>query len=108
MATTEATNNGPKEQAFFAEEAIKQILVRISNVLQELEICDAVFIVDDGIEREEVRDPSQIMKENVKTDEKKEGDEEKKEAVSDDKAEVVELDDNIPTKYSNGNHQSYQ
>ena len=31
-------------------------------------------------------------KEDVKTDEKKEGDEEKKEAVSDDKAEVVELD----------------
>ena len=47
-------------------------------------------------------------KEDVKTDEKKEGDEEKKEAVSDDKAEVVELDDNIPTKYSNGNHRSYQ
>ena len=26
MATTEAINNGPKEQAFFAEEASKQIL----------------------------------------------------------------------------------
>ena len=92
MATTEATNNRPKEQAFFVEEASKQILVRISNVLQDLEICDAVFIVDHGIEREEIRAPSQIMKEDVKTDEKKEGDEEKKEAVSDDKAEVVELD----------------
>ena len=91
MATTEATNNRPKEQAFFVEEASKQILVRISNVLQDLEICDAVFIVDHGIEREEIRAPSQIMK-DVKTDEKKEGDEEKKEAVSDDKAEVVELD----------------
>merc|ERR1712088_46268 len=61
MATTEATNNGPKEQAFFAEEASKQILVRISNVLQDPEICDAIFIVDDGVEREEVRAPSQIM-----------------------------------------------
>ena len=49
MATTEATNNRPKEQAFFVEEASKQILVRISNVLQDLEICDAVFIVDHGI-----------------------------------------------------------
>merc|ERR1712088_622317 len=61
MATTEATNNGPKEQAFFAEEASKQILVRISNVLQDTEICDAVFIVDDGVEREEIRAPSQVM-----------------------------------------------
>merc|ERR1712088_564103 len=61
MATTEATNNGPKEQAFFAEEASKQILVRISNVLQDPDICDAVFIVDDGTEREEIRAPSQVM-----------------------------------------------
>ena len=60
MATTEA-NNTPKEQAFFAEEASKQILVRISNVLQDPDICDAIFIVDDGIEREEIRAPSQIM-----------------------------------------------
>merc|ERR1712212_1313569 len=60
MATTEA-NNTPKEQAFFAEEASKQILVRISNVLQDPEICDAIFIVDDGIDREEIRAPSQIM-----------------------------------------------
>jgi len=51
----------PKEQAFFAEEASKQILVRISNVLQDPDICDAIFIVDDGIEREEIRAPSQIM-----------------------------------------------
>jgi len=61
MATTEANNNAPKEQAFFAEEASKQILVRISNVLQDPEICDAIFIVDDGIDREEIRAPSQIM-----------------------------------------------
>merc|ERR1712150_120110 len=61
MANTEATNNGPKEQAFFAEEASKQILVRISNVLQDPEICDAVLIVDDGVEREEIRAPSQVM-----------------------------------------------
>merc|ERR1712212_866038 len=60
MATTEA-NNTPKEQAFFAEEASKQILVRISNVLQDPEICDAIFIVDDGIHREEIRSPSQII-----------------------------------------------
>ena len=26
MATTEATNNGPKEQAFFAEEALSQVI----------------------------------------------------------------------------------
>jgi len=57
MATTE----GPKEQAFFAEEASKQILVRVANVLQDPEICDAIFIVDDGVEREEIRAPSQIM-----------------------------------------------
>ena len=61
MATTEATNNGPKEQPFFEEEASKQILVRISNVLQDRDICDAIFIVDDGTEREEIRAPSQVM-----------------------------------------------
>merc|ERR1712212_721184 len=60
MATTEA-NNTPKEQAFFAEEASKQILVRFSNVLQDPDICDAIFMVDDGVEREEIRAPSQIM-----------------------------------------------
>merc|ERR1712088_506180 len=61
MATTEATNNGPKEQAFFAEEASKQILVRVAGVLQDPDICDAVFIVDDGNEKEEIRAPSQVM-----------------------------------------------
>merc|ERR1712088_771938 len=63
MTNTEATNgsNGPKDQAFFAEEASKQILVRVAGVLQDPDICDAVFIVDDGNEKEEIRAPSQVM-----------------------------------------------
>ena len=56
MVTTEA-NKTTKEQAFFAEEASKQILVRISNVLQDTDICDAIFIVDDGIERKKSEPP---------------------------------------------------
>jgi len=61
MASTESANNAPKEQAFFAEEASKQILIRIAGVLQDPDLCDASFIVEDGAEKEEIRAPSQIM-----------------------------------------------
>lgn len=61
MTSTEAANAAPKEQAFFAEEASKQILIRVAGVLQDPDICDASFIVDDGTEKEEIRAPSQIM-----------------------------------------------
>jgi len=61
MTSTESANAAPKEQAFFAEEASKQILIRVAGVLQDPEICDATFVVDDGTDREEIRAPSQIM-----------------------------------------------
>ena len=61
MTSTELANTGAKDQAFFAEEASKQILVRIAGVLQDPDICDAVFIVEDGTESEEICAPSQIM-----------------------------------------------
>jgi len=61
MTSTESANAPAKEQAFFAEEASKQILVRISSVLQDPDICDATFVVDDGTDTEEICAPSQIM-----------------------------------------------
>jgi len=61
MTSTETANTAPKEQAFFAEEASKQILIRIAGVLQDPDLCDASFIVEDGAEKEEIRAPSQIM-----------------------------------------------
>jgi len=61
MASTETANAAPKEQAFFAEEASKQILIRIAGVLQDPDLCDASFMVEDGAEKEEIRAPSQIM-----------------------------------------------
>merc|ERR1712038_627131 len=59
--STEAASTAPKEQAFFAEEASKQILIRIAGVLQDPDLCDASFIVEDGADKEEIRAPSQIM-----------------------------------------------
>merc|ERR1712038_2207990 len=59
--STEAASTAPKEQAFFAEEASKQILIRIAGVLQDPDLCDASFIVEDGANKEEIRAPSQIM-----------------------------------------------
>jgi len=61
MTSTETANSAPKEQAFFAEEASKQILIRIAGVLQDPDLCDASFIVEDGADKEEIRAPSQIM-----------------------------------------------
>merc|ERR1712038_1564752 len=59
--STEAASTAPKEQAFFAEEASKQILIRVAGVLNDPDLCDASFIVEDGPEKEEIRAPSQIM-----------------------------------------------
>lgn len=61
MTSTESANTPVKEQAFFAEEASKQILVRVASVLQDPDICDATFLVDDGTDTEEICAPSQIM-----------------------------------------------
>merc|ERR1712156_1081404 len=61
IMSTEAASTAPKEQAFFAEEASKQILIRIAGVLQDPDLCDASFIVEDGADKEEIRAPSQIM-----------------------------------------------
>merc|ERR1712156_893740 len=61
IMSTEAASTAPKEQAFLAEEASKQILIRIAGVLQDPDLCDASFIVEDGADKEEIRAPSQIM-----------------------------------------------
>ena len=37
------------------KEVRKQILFEVANVLQDPEICDTIFIVGDGIERQEIR-----------------------------------------------------
>lgn len=59
--TGETANTGTKDQAFFAEEASRQILQRVANVLSDPDICDATFIVEDGNEKEEINAPSQLM-----------------------------------------------
>jgi len=59
--TGETANTGSKDQAFFAEEASRQILQRVANVLSDTDICDATFIVEEGLEREEIKAPSQLM-----------------------------------------------
>ena len=43
------------------KEASKQILLRIAGVLQDPDLCDASFIVEDGADKEEIRAPSQLM-----------------------------------------------
>ncbi len=44
---------------FFSEEATRQILMRIANVFNDPDLCDAVFVV--GQQREEICTPSQFM-----------------------------------------------
>lgn len=65
MVATDTNNNaaaaGAKDQAFFAEEASRQILVRVASVLQDPDLCDATFVVEDGNEKEEIKAPTQFM-----------------------------------------------
>lgn len=64
MAVTDTNNTsaaGAKDQAFFAEEASRQILVRVASVLQDPDLCDATFVVEDGNEKEEIKAPTQFM-----------------------------------------------
>ena len=56
-----AAQSGPKEQAFFSEEATRQILTRIANVFNDTDLCDATFVVKEGTEKEEIMAPSQFM-----------------------------------------------
>jgi len=49
------------EQSFFSEEASRQILLRIANVFNDPELCDAVFVLGDGEKEEEIPAPSQFM-----------------------------------------------
>ena len=52
---------GPKKQAFFSEECTQQILTRIANVFNGTDICEATFVVGEGVEKEEIMAPSQFM-----------------------------------------------
>jgi len=56
-----AAASAPKEQAFFAEEATRQILTRIANVFNDTDLCDATFKVGEGADMEEIPAPSQFM-----------------------------------------------
>lgn len=56
-----AAQTGPKEQAFFSEEATRQILTRIANVFNDTDLCDATFVIGEGAEKEEIMAPSQFM-----------------------------------------------
>lgn len=49
------------ESSFFSEEASRQILLRIANVFNDPELCDAVFVLGDGDKEEEIPAPSQFM-----------------------------------------------
>lgn len=51
----------PKAQAFFTEEASRQILLRIASVCDDKDLCDATFIFGDDDNMEEIRAPSQFM-----------------------------------------------
>ena len=61
------TTTQPQEQprtvvTFFAEEATRQILLRIANVFNDPDLCDVTFIVGDDHEtKEEICAPSQFM-----------------------------------------------
>ena len=59
MTSTETASSAPKEQAFFAEEASKQILIRIA---EDPELCDASFIVED-VEKEVVEKEEEKVEE---------------------------------------------
>merc|ERR1712109_392690 len=49
------------ESNFFTEEASRQILLRIANVFNDPDLCDAVFLVGEGEKQEEIPAPSQFM-----------------------------------------------
>merc|ERR1712112_561611 len=49
------------ESNFFTEEASRQILLRIANVFNDPDLCDAVFMVGEGDKQEEIPAPSQFM-----------------------------------------------
>merc|ERR1712112_114682 len=49
------------ESNFFTEEASRQILLRIANVFNDPDLCDAVFVVGEGDKQEEIPAPSQFM-----------------------------------------------
>ena len=44
-----------------SEEATRQILTRIANVFNDTDLCDATFVVGEGLEKEEIMAPSQFM-----------------------------------------------
>lgn len=49
------------ESNFFTEEASRQILLRVANVFNDPDLCDAVFVVGEGEKQEEILAPSQFM-----------------------------------------------
>ena len=51
------------ETNFFSEEAARHILLRVSNVFNDPDLCDATFVVggDDLGNTEEILAPSQFM-----------------------------------------------
>ena len=58
--TEEKKEPEPEEdEAFFAEEATRQILTRIANVFNDTDLCDATFVVGEGAEKEEIPAPSE-------------------------------------------------
>ncbi len=50
-----------EEKSYYEDDACRQILARIASVFSDSDICDAVFVVGDGDEREEICAPSQFM-----------------------------------------------
>jgi len=51
----------PKEQTFLAEDTTRQILTRIANVFNDTDLLDAAFVVEEGVEKEEIPAASQFM-----------------------------------------------
>ena len=51
------------ETNFFSEEAARQILLRVANVFNDPDLCDAVFVVGGGEfgDTEDICAPSQFM-----------------------------------------------
>lgn len=46
---------------YYEDDASRQILQRIAAVFNDPDICDAIFVVGDGAEQEEICAPSQFM-----------------------------------------------
>jgi len=49
------------ESNFFAEEASRQILLRVASVFNDPDLCDAKFVVGEADNQEEIPAPSQFM-----------------------------------------------